>query len=155
MFFEQQAQNESEETVDNTLADMDGINDSIDLANTQTNNEGDKNDENDKNDKDDKNDENDTGNKTDDDCASTTSRRSEAVDYTKSAEFDELQREINRNLMCAVRLQLKNSSALVRRVVILLLDFLGTTNKNIDSLLTCYVSRLTIYSNTFKFIVQF
>lgn len=86
--------------------------------------------------------ENDPGNRTDDDTASDSgaSRRSEVVDYTKSTEYKLLVKEINQNLSCATRLQLKNSSALVRRVAVLLLEFLGTTTFNIDELLTSYVS---------------
>lgn len=85
--------------------------------------------------------ENDQGNRTDDDNASDSgaSRKSESVDYTKSTEYKELLKEINQNLLCATRLQLKNLSALVRRVAVLLLEFLGSTTLNIDELLTSYV----------------
>lgn len=111
---------------------MDGINESIDLENPPQNNDSDYTN----------NDNNDNGNKTDDESASETgsSRKSEPVDYTKSTEFKELQDEVNRKLLPAVRMQLKNTSALVRKVVMLMLDFLGTTNRNIDQLLTSYVS---------------
>lgn len=107
---------------------MDGINESIDLENPPQNNDS----ENTHNDND----------KTDDECVSEagSSRKSEPVDYTKSTEFKELQEEVNRSLLSAVRMQLKNNSALVRKVVMLMLDFLGTTNRNIDQLLTSYVS---------------
>lgn len=85
------------------------------------------------------------GNRTDDDSASESgaSRKSEVVDYTKSSEFSLLVREIKQNLLCATRLQLKNASALVRRVAVLLLDFLGSTTLDIDDLLTSYVSAHT------------
>lgn len=85
---------------------------------------------------------NDNGNRTDDDSTSDSghSRKSEVVDYTKSTEFNELIKEIKQNLICATRLQLKNLSALVRRVAVLLLDFLGTTTLNIDELLTSHVN---------------
>lgn len=85
---------------------------------------------------------NDQANRTDDDSASDSgiSRKSETVDYTKSTEFKQLVKEIRQNLMCATRLQLKNLSALVRRVAVLLLEFLGSTTLNIDELLKSYVS---------------
>lgn len=83
----------------------------------------------------------DPGNRTDDDTASDSgaSRRSEAVDYTKSDEYKGLVKEIRQNLLCATRIQLKNLSALVRRVAVLLLEFLGSTTLDIDELLTSYV----------------
>lgn len=133
MFFEiEQDRDDAIEAVDNRLAEMDGINESIDLEKPQQNNDAVENIDND----------NDNGNKTDDESASEagSSRKSEPVDYTKSTEFKELQEEVNRNLLSAVRMQLKNTSALVRKVVMLMLDFLGTTNRNIDQLLTSYVS---------------
>lgn len=81
------------------------------------------------------------GNRTDDDTASDSgaSQRSEVVDYTKSTEYKELIKEIRKNLVCATRLQLKNLSALVRRVAVLLLEFLGTTTLDIDDVLESYV----------------
>lgn len=81
------------------------------------------------------------GNRTDDDTASDsgTSQRSEVVDYTKSNEYKELIKEIRKNLVCAARLQLKNLSALVRRVAVLLLEFLGTTTLDIDDILASHV----------------
>lgn len=84
----------------------------------------------------------DPGNRTDDDTASDSgaSRKSEVVDYTKSNEYKELVKEIRQNLLCATRIQLKNVSALVRRVAVLLLEFLGSTTLDIDDLLTSYVS---------------
>lgn len=81
------------------------------------------------------------GHRTDDDTASESgaSQRSEVVDYTKSNEYKELTKEIKRNLVCATRLQLKNLSALVRRVAVLLLEFLGTTTLDIDDILISHV----------------
>lgn len=81
------------------------------------------------------------GNRTDDDTASEsgTSQRSEVIDYTKSHEYKELVKEIKQNLVCATRLQLKNLSALVRRVAVLLLEFLGTTSIDIDDILKSHV----------------
>ena len=102
--------------------------------------------------------ENDAGNRTDDDNASDSgaSRRSEVVDYTKSTEYKLLVKEIKQNLLCATRLQLKNSSALVRRVAVLLLEFLGTTTLNIDELLTSYVSTAVKFpcSSIIKLLVE-
>lgn len=60
-------------------------------------------------------------------------------DYTKSIEFGELLAELRYNLMAAIKLQLRNNSALVRRAVILLLEFTSTTTLKIDSLLQSYV----------------
>lgn len=89
---------------------------------------------------------NENGNRTDDDTASEsgTSQRSEVVDYTKSNEYKELVKEIKQNLVCATRLQLKNLSALVRRVAVLLLEFLGTTTLDIDDILTSHVCYTTL-----------
>lgn len=137
---------------------MDNINESSDLVAAQSameretedgnknenENEKEKETEKDKDKENENNEEteNDQGNRTDDDTASDSgaSRRSEAVDYTKSTEYKLLVKEIKQNLLCATRLQLKNLSALVRRVAVLLLEFLGTTTLNIDELLTSYVS---------------
>lgn len=149
-FGSDQNRDEAEEAVDHRLADMDGINESIDLENSPQNNDSENT-----------NDDNDNGHKTDDECASEagSSRRSEPVDYTKSTEFKELQDEVNRNLLSAVRMQLKNTSALVRKVVMLMLDFLGTTNRNIDQLLISYVSCDLFIARQFiqfpKFIISF
>lgn len=97
--------------------------------------------------------ENDPGNRTDDDNASDSgaSRRSDIVDYTKSTEYKLLVKEFKQNSLCATRLQLKNSSALVRRVAVLLLEFLGTTTLNIDELLTSYVSTAIKFRFSKKF----
>lgn len=61
-------------------------------------------------------------------------------DYTKTKEYRELLTEFNQNLLCAIRIQLKNVSALVRRATVLLLEFAATTNLDIDQLLLSYVS---------------
>lgn len=132
---------------------MDNINESADLIAaqnatekaTEIEDEG----ENEKGTDADKGTENDHGNRTDDDSASESgaSRRSEVVDYTKSPEYSQLVKEIKQNLLSATRLQLKNLSALVRRVAVLLLEFLGSTTLNIDELLTSYVSIIDIVSH--------
>lgn len=118
---------------------MDNINESSDLVAAQKNaeKENENTEENENNEEKD----NDQGNRTDDDSASDSgvSRKSEVVDYTKSTEYKLLIKEIKQNLMSASRLQLKNASALVRRVAVLLLEYLGSTTMNIDELLTCYV----------------
>lgn len=123
---------------------MDNINESSDLVAAQNNTE--KENENSEETENIEEKENDQGNRTDDDSASDSgvSRKSEAVDYTKSIEYKQLVKEIKQNLMCATRLQMKNLSALVRRVAVLLLEFLGTTTLNIDELLTSYVSSATL-----------
>lgn len=129
------------ETIDPT--DLDNINESADLVALQNANKKQNDKENEGEEEKGVDGENDTGNRTDDDSASMmsgASRRSEVVDYTKSTEFIQLVKEIKQNLLCATRLQLKNSSALVRRVAVLLLEFLGSTTLNIDDLLTGHVS---------------
>lgn len=90
---------------------------------------------------------NDKENRTDDESGSELGSNSgrkpqanEPIDFTKSTEYKDLIQEVQGNLLCAVGIQLKNSSALIRRVIVLLLEFLGTTNLNIDQLLTSYVS---------------
>lgn len=120
----------------NDANELDNINESSDLLMSQSHTENESEKENEK-----EMSENDQGNRTDDDNASDSgaSRKSESVDYTKSTEYKELLKEINQNLLCATRLQLKNLSALVRRVAVLLLEFLGSTTLNIDELLTSYV----------------
>lgn len=120
----------------NDANELDNINESSDLLMSQSHTENESEKENEK-----EISENDQGNRTDDDNASDSgaSRKSESVDYTKSTEYKELLKEINQNLLCATRLQLKNLSALVRRVAVLLLEFLGSTTLNIDELLTSYV----------------
>lgn len=118
---------------------MDGINESIDLETVNNNQSKDKTDKT--------NNENENnynhGNKMDDDSESmhSSSRQSttDTIDFTKSNEYKELYLEIKNNLLCAVKLQLKNPSALVRRVIVLLLEFLGTTTIRINDLLTSYV----------------
>lgn len=136
LFFENLNEHETRNATENVIDEMDGINDSIDLQKTQEQNKQTNDNETtvDAND-------NAGANKSDDDCISETSscRRSEPIDYTKSIEYKELEEEINQNILCAIRLQMKNSSALVRRAVISMLDFLGTTNKNIDNLLLSHV----------------
>lgn len=133
-FFEHQSDEET-----NEAGDLDNINESSDLIAAPSCME---NTENEAPNHTEKENGEDQGNRTDDDSASDSgvSRKSEAVDYTKSTEFKNLLKEIKQNLLCATRLQLKNSSALVRRVAVLLLEFLGTTTLNIDELLLSYVS---------------
>lgn len=153
---------------------MDNINESCDLIATQNTNdksnaEMDENNVNaentegvansrhiDTNDK--ENDNNDQGNRTDDETTSDSgvSRKSEIVDYTQSPEYKSLIQEIRQNLQCATRLQLKNSSALVRRVAVLLLEFLGSTTLDIDELLTSYVclSKLLLIFLNYNFVVE-
>lgn len=60
--------------------------------------------------------------------------------YVDSAEYKCLLTEINQNLLCAIKLQLKNTSALVRRVAVLLLELMAKTNLDIDQILLSYVS---------------
>lgn len=82
------------------------------------------------------------GSRIDDDTTSDSaaSRKSEIIDYTKCDEYNQLTTEVKKNLVRATRLQLKNSSALVRRVAVLLLDFLGTTTLDINDILKSHVS---------------
>lgn len=61
-------------------------------------------------------------------------------DYTKSSEYEALTIEIDKNLLLAIKVQLKNTSALVRRVVLLVLEFIASTNLNMDGLLLSNVS---------------
>lgn len=131
---------------------MDNINESSDLIAAQncTEKEAQNTDT-------DKENEDDQGNRTDDDSASDSgvSRKSEAIDYTKSIEFKNLLMEIQQNLLCATRLQLKNASALVRRVAVLLLEFLGTTTLDIDELLLSHVSiDFDLIQRFMRFIMQ-
>lgn len=69
-------------------------------------------------------------------------------DYTKSIEFGELLAELRYNLVAAIKLQLRNSSALVRRAVILLLEFTSTTTLKIDNLLQSCVRPTSHLKNT-------
>lgn len=136
----------------NDPSDMDNINESADLIEAQRPSENETDKDNDSGaDKEketeaeketDAEKEIEDGHRTDDDSASESgaSRRSEVVDYTKSTEYSQLVKEIKQNLLCATRLQLKNLSALVRRVAVLLLEFLGSTTLNIDELLVSHVS---------------
>lgn len=64
----------------------------------------------------------------------------DVFDYTKSPEYKALAIEINNNLMRAIKVQLRNTSALVRRAVILVLEFIASTNLNMDELLLSNVS---------------
>lgn len=70
-----------------------------------------------------------------------TERPEESIDLTKSQEYKDLFKEISQNLVLAVRIQLKNSSALVRRVAILLLEFVASTSLSIDDLLQSFELR--------------
>lgn len=138
---------------------MDNINESSDLVAAQNiaieaNRANDENAETENADK--RNGDNDQGNRTDDETASESgaSQKSQAVDYTKSNEYQALLKEIKQNLLCATRLQLKNLSALVRRVAVLLLDFLGSTTLDIDELLTSHVRIERKKPQCFLFIEQ-
>lgn len=103
-------------------------------------------------------DEGEEGNKSDasNDSAATNRRQIDGdvnnLDYTKTKEYRELLTEFNQNLLCAIKFQLTNASALVRRATVLLLEFAATTNLNIDQLLSSYVSsrRMLLISNGFK-----
>lgn len=66
-------------------------------------------------------------------------------DYTRTNEFKELLVEIRNNLMPAIKLQLRNNSALVRRAIILLLEYVATTTLKMDSVLQSYVCNERIY----------
>lgn len=138
-FYDPLSTDEATTSTDNHAVDLDGINESIDLE--KANQEKEKEQENQQS-----HNNNDKEARTDDESGSEmgSSSRSQTtevvVDYTKSPEFKGLVREIQDNLLLAVGLQLKNPSALVRRVVVLLLEFLGTTHLGIDHLLTSYVS---------------
>lgn len=86
------------------------------------------------------------GKKSDAETADSANERNQTVgaapnfDYTKTNEYRELHTEFNQNLLCAIKFQLKNASALVRRATVLLLEFASTTNLDIDPLLLSYVS---------------
>lgn len=66
-------------------------------------------------------------------------KKREVTDYRLSKEFRELNAEINHNLLRALKLQLKNNSALLRKATILLLEFIAKTKLNIDELLLSWV----------------
>lgn len=125
----------------NEINEMDNINESSDLIASQRTTENGEHSENVENPNSKETGCNENGNRTDDDTASESgaSQRSEVVDYTKSNEYKELIKEIKQNLVCAARLQLKNLSALVRRVAVLLLEFLGTTTLDINDILASHV----------------
>lgn len=125
----------------NEIHEMDNINESSDLIASQRAAQNGEHSETVENSNNRENGYNENGNRTDDDTASESgaSQRSEVVDYTKSNEYKELIKEIKQNLVCATRLQLKNLSALVRRVAVLLLEFLGTTTLDIDDILASHV----------------
>lgn len=81
----------------------------------------------------------------DDDATSMTSSSRQSVtddDIVQSTEYKCLFDEIKTNLVRAIKFQMKNSSALVRRVAVLILEFLGKTTININELLTSYVSEI-------------
>lgn len=63
----------------------------------------------------------------------------EPFDYTKTDEYGVLLTELNQNLLCAIKIQLKNASALVRKATVSLLEYAATTNLGIDQLLLSYV----------------
>lgn len=69
----------------------------------------------------------------------TEIRRREPSDYTKCLDYRHLSGEARKNMIRAIELQYKNSSALIRRAVLLLLEFVGKTKLNIDHLVTCWV----------------
>lgn len=85
------------------------------------------------------------GNKSDAETGDSANNRNQTVgeapnfDYTKTNEYRELHTEFNQNLLCAIKIQLKNTSALVRRATVLLLEFAATTNLDINPLLLSYV----------------
>lgn len=83
------------------------------------------------------------GNRRDDDNASMTSSSRQSVteeDITNSPEYKQLFDEVKGNVVRAIKFQFRNSSAHVRRVAVLMLDFLGKTTININDLLMSYVS---------------
>lgn len=73
--------------------------------------------------------------------ASEQSSGEETFDYTKTVEYRELLAELRNNLTAVIKSQLKNSSALIRRATILLLEFVATTSLQIDSLLKSHVCK--------------
>lgn len=66
-------------------------------------------------------------------------KKREVTDYRLSKDFRELNAEIKHNFLRAVKLQLKNNSALLRKATILLLEFIAKTKLNIDELLLSWV----------------
>lgn len=83
----------------------------------------------------------------DDDATSMTSSSRQSVtdeEIAQSVEYKSLLDEIKTNLVRAIKYQMKNSSALVRRVAVLIIEFLGKTTVNINELLTSYVSEISL-----------
>lgn len=66
-------------------------------------------------------------------------RRSEPKDYTKCLDYRHLAGEVQQNLLRAIELQFKNNSALIRRAILLLLEFIAKTKLNINHILVCWV----------------
>lgn len=76
-----------------------------------------------------------------DDADETSNDSNGRIDWTKTQEYKELIREFRDNLVCAIKLQLKNASALVRRATVVLLEYAATTPLEIDTLLQSHVRR--------------
>lgn len=66
-------------------------------------------------------------------------RHKEPKDYTLSTDYKHLVAEIQQNTLRATQLQFKNSSALIRKVILLFLEFLGKTKLDIGPLIQSWV----------------
>lgn len=66
-------------------------------------------------------------------------RQNQCTDYTKSKEFSELVSEILQNVIKATGLQIKNSSALIRRSVLLFMEFLAKTKLDVSPVMVSWV----------------
>lgn len=71
-------------------------------------------------------------------------RRNEPKDYTLSDDYNKLAAEIRQNTLRATQLQFKNSSALIRKVILLFLEFLGKTKLDISPLIQSWVSAMKV-----------
>lgn len=67
-------------------------------------------------------------------------RKNQCTDYTKSKDYSDLVTEIRQNLVRAVGLQIKNSSALIRRSVLLFMEFLSKTKLDYNTVVASWVS---------------
>lgn len=155
LFREKRKQTQStNETIDNSASNEQNTTENTNSAEGPQNDEGHVNGTNNENGNSDlmNGNVNNEGNQRDDDNTSMTSSSRQSVteeDITNSAEYKQLFEEVKRNVVRAIKFQFRNSSALVRRVAVLMLDFLGKTTININDLLTSYVSGVHKYLNVF------
>lgn len=60
-------------------------------------------------------------------------------DYTKHKDYNDLINEIKRNAIKTIALQLKNNSALLRKAILLFLEYLAQTDMDINPLIASWV----------------